>query len=104
MPQEKVRRLREQLSLDSNMKIVATVTKLGPQRGNEIFLQAAGRVLKSLPNVRFLMLYKPTYFHRLPNQRYVPAPLSEKEIGITKLETLARALGVGKNAQVSEWS
>jgi glycosyltransferase involved in cell wall biosynthesis len=104
MPQEKVRRLREQLSLDSNMKIVATVTKLGPQRGNEIFLQAAGRVLKSLPNVRFLMLYKPTYFHRLPNQRYVPAPLSDTEIGITKLDTLARELGVEKNVQFIEWS
>jgi glycosyltransferase involved in cell wall biosynthesis len=104
IPQEKVLRIREELKADSSMKIVGTVTKLGPQRGNEIFLQAAGRVLKSLPNVRVLMLYKPTYFHRLPNQRYVPVSPSETEIVITKLETLARELGIDKNVQFIEWS
>jgi glycosyltransferase involved in cell wall biosynthesis len=104
IPQEKVLRIREQLKADSNMKIVGTVTKLGPQRGNEIFLQAAARVLTSLPNARFLLLYKPTYFHRLPNQRYVPVSPSDMEIGITKLETFARELGVEKNVQFIEWS
>jgi glycosyltransferase involved in cell wall biosynthesis len=104
IPQEKVLRTRERLNIDSSMKIVGTVTKLGPQRGNKIFLQAAARVLTSLPNARFLMLYKPTYFHRLPNQRYVPVSASDMEIGIAKLETLARELGVEKNVQFIEWS
>jgi glycosyltransferase involved in cell wall biosynthesis len=104
IPSAKVLGIRERLNIDSSMKIVGTVTKLGPQRGNEILLQAAARVLKSLPNIRFLMLYKPTYFHRLPNQRYVPVSPSDMEIGITKLETLARELGVEKNVQFIEWS
>ena len=104
IPQEKVLRMREQLKADSSMKIVGTLTKLGPQRGNEIFLQAAARVLTSLPKTRFLLLYKPTYFHRLPNQRYVQVSPSDMDIGITKLQTLARELGIDKNVQFIEWS
>lgn len=104
IPKEARQRIRQQLNLDSTLRVVGTVTKLGPQRGNEIFLEAAAKMLKTLPNVRFLILYKPTYFHRLPNQRYVPVPASDVELGITRLETLARDLGIEKYIQFVEWS
>lgn len=104
MPRVAINRAREGLGVDRDTSIVGTVTKLGPQRGNDYLLRAAGEVLRALPHVLFLLVYKPTYFHRLPNQRHVPSSRAETANQVTELETLARRLGIGHQVRFIEWS
>jgi len=91
---ESVLKVRESLGVSGKTKIVGTVTKLGPQRGIEYLLKAASHVLDAYPNVLFLLVYKPTYYHRLPNQQYVPVSDLERKNKISELEVLTRRLGI----------
>jgi glycosyltransferase involved in cell wall biosynthesis len=103
VPQKKVFTIREQLGIDGHTRIVGTVTKLGPQRGNEYLLRAACEVLKAFPKVLFLVVYKPTYYHRLPNQRYVQVSRSDAGSKVGQLEALAKGLGIEKRVRFIEW-
>jgi glycosyltransferase involved in cell wall biosynthesis len=96
-------KVRERLGVSEHTRIIGTVTKLGPQRGNEYLLKAAGEVLNAFPNALFLLVYKPTYFHRLPNRQYVPVARAEAEGKVTELEALARRLGIGHKVRFIEW-
>src|SRR4030095_6432393 len=88
---------------NSRTRIVGTVTKLGPQRGNEHVLTAAAAALKVFPDLLFLILYKPTHFHRLPNQSYVPVSGADIQGKAMDLEGLAETLGIRKNVRFIEW-
>ena len=96
---EKVQKLREQLGAASSTRIVATVTKLGPQRGNEYLLKTAAEVLKAFPNVLFLVVYKPTHFHRPPEPKYVAPSRVHDESRVSDLKALARGLGIEENVR-----
>jgi len=43
-----------------------TVTKLGPDRGNETLLAAFAQVRKQIANARLAIVYRPTLYHRVP--------------------------------------
>ncbi len=108
--QEKILAIKQNLGVDARKKIVGTVTKLGPQRGNEYLLEAAAAAVKASPELMFLIMYKPTYFHRLPNQTYVPVSGSGIQTRAMDLEGLADKLGIKQNvrfveipANVEEW-
>jgi glycosyltransferase involved in cell wall biosynthesis len=103
IPREKIIRVRENLGLDGNTEIVGTVTKLGPQRGNEYLVKTAGEVLKSFPNALFVIVYKRTYFHRLPNQSYVQVSRTDTESELADLETLVKRLGIEQKVCFIEW-
>jgi glycosyltransferase involved in cell wall biosynthesis len=103
VPPASIRKVRERLDVHGNTRIIGTATKLGPQRGNEYLLQAAGEVLKVFPDALFLLVYKPTYFHRLPNQQYVPIARAEIENKVTELEALACRLGIEQKMRFIEW-
>ncbi|MEW6001526.1 MAG: glycosyltransferase family 4 protein [Nitrospirota bacterium] len=103
IPGETIIRTRDGLGIDEDARIIGTVTKLGPQRGNEYLLNAAGEVLKSIPNTLFLLVYKPTYFHRLPNQKYLQVSSSDVKSMLMKLEALVREIGIEKNVRLVEW-
>jgi glycosyltransferase involved in cell wall biosynthesis len=94
--------VRNHLGIGSETRIVATLTKLGPQRGNEYLLKAAAEVLKTLHGVLFLLIYKPTYFHRLPNRKYVPVSSAESEIQVAALGNLVRELEIEENVRLIE--
>jgi glycosyltransferase involved in cell wall biosynthesis len=100
---ESILRTRERLGTDGNTRIVGTVTKLGPERGNEYLLKAAGEVLKAFPGVIFVLVYKPTYYHRLPNQNYVQIVRVDTEHSATKLKVLAKEMGIEKSVRFIEW-
>jgi glycosyltransferase involved in cell wall biosynthesis len=102
MPRESVVRTREWLGIGATSSIVGTVTKLGPQRGNEYLLQAAAEVLNTFPNVLFLVLYKPTHFHRLPNRQYVEVSSADTRNMTTELRLLANSLGIEQNVRFIE--
>jgi glycosyltransferase involved in cell wall biosynthesis len=104
IPRGRIDRIRERLGIDGHMRVVGTVTKLGPQRGNEYLLEAAAEVLKAFPEVLFVLVYKPTHFHRLPNQRYVEVSSAETGSMIGALKALAHELGIAKNVRFIEVS
>jgi glycosyltransferase involved in cell wall biosynthesis len=100
---QRVQAIRELLGTNGRTRIVGTMTKLGPQRGNEYVLSAAAAALKVLPELLFLIVYKPTYFHRLPNQSYVPVAGADIQEKAMDLEVLAESLGIRKNVRFIEW-
>ncbi len=91
---DEINKTKESLRIDGGVKIVGTVTKIGPQRGNKIFLKAAAEVLKSSPNTIFILIYKPTQFHRPPDSRYLGNEQVNDEAQVADLETLVEELGI----------
>jgi glycosyltransferase involved in cell wall biosynthesis len=104
VPRERVEAIKGFLGANGRTRIVGTLTKLGPQRGNEYLLSAAAAVLEVLPELLFLIVYKPTYFHRLPNQSYVPVSGADIHGKAADLQSLAGTLGISKNVRFIEWS
>ncbi len=103
LPDDCARQVRSQLRVDSGAPLIGTITKLGPQRGNESLLQAARIVLENCRDARFVVIYQPTYFHRLPSLDYVPITASERESQIADLQRLAATLGVADAVRFVEW-
>ena len=102
VPQNRVMAAKQSLGVHPNTRIVGTVTKLGPQRGNEHLLHAARDVLKAFPDALFLVMYKPTRFHRLPSRKYVE--VSTVDGGpAAGLQTLASELGIQGKVRFVEW-
>lgn len=100
---EKIEAVKRSLALTEQIKIVGTFTKLGPQRGTEILLQAAKQVLQDCPNVVFLVVYQVTRLHRLPNKVYVEVTQEKIDQELAELQTLARSLGIESNIRFVEW-
>jgi glycosyltransferase involved in cell wall biosynthesis len=100
---ERIQEIKGLLGLSRQTKIVGTMTKLGPQRGNEYLLAAAAAAVEVLPELLFVIVYKPTYFHRLPDQGYVPVSHADIQGKAKDLEDLAEALGIRKNVRFIEW-
>jgi glycosyltransferase involved in cell wall biosynthesis len=100
---EAIEKVKRSLAVDADTKIVATFTKLGPQRGTEILLQAAREVVNVFPKVMFAIVYQVTRLHRLPNKAYVEVTQSKIDREISELQTLAHALGIESNVQFLEW-
>jgi glycosyltransferase involved in cell wall biosynthesis len=100
---EKLEEIRRLLQVNEQRKIVGTITKLGPQRGNEYLMSAAAAALKIVPDLLFLVFFKPTYFHRLPNQSYVQVSRDQTQAQAMDLHTRAEALGITRNFRFIEW-
>jgi glycosyltransferase involved in cell wall biosynthesis len=100
---ERAQEIKRQLGVNGRTRIVGTMTKLGPQRGNEYLLTVAAAALKVCPDLLFMIVYKPTYFHRLPNQRYVPVSGANIQNQARDLESVAETLGIRKNVSFIAW-
>jgi glycosyltransferase involved in cell wall biosynthesis len=99
---ERIQAIKGLLGVNGRTRIVGTVTKLGPQRGNEYVLSAAAAALTVFPDLLFLIVYQPTYFHRLPNQSYVPVSGVDIQGKQMDLEDLAETLGIRKHVRFME--
>ena len=100
---DRIAAIREALDLAPNARLVGTVTKLGPQRGNDVLLEAAARVVQEVPNCCFLLVYQPTRFHRLPNRQYVAVSTEDAEAQVAELTARIERLGIGKSVRLVEW-
>jgi glycosyltransferase involved in cell wall biosynthesis len=105
VPSEKIAAVRRQLEAGDDTKIVGTVTKLGPQRGNAYLLKAAQKVLRQHPDTLFLLIYKVTIYHRAPSRKYVARPSSTVgEESLEGLKALARELGIEEKVRfIDSW-
>lgn len=104
IPQQKIDAARQRLNIDKNARVLGTVTKLGPERGNKYFLRAAAEVIKQLPNTIFTIVYKSTIYHRRPDSTYVDLSRSESENRIEDLDDTIRELGIANNVRLVEIS
>ncbi len=56
VPEERVRRFREQHGLPENAKIIGTVTRLREEKGNTYLIEAAAEVLRLEPETTFVLI------------------------------------------------
>ena len=59
---------RARLQWPDDRFVFCAVTKLGPERGNETLIRAFASVRAQLPQARLVIVYKPTYYHRVPKE------------------------------------
>ena len=103
--------LRRQLALDSETKVLGTVTKLGPQRGNELLIEAFAKVAEVEANSVLVIIYQLTRFHRLPNKDYVEIAQADLDDAVDRLRAQAqkhaiedRVYLIERSPDVDEWA
>jgi len=57
---------RQQLGWGADDFVFLSVTKLGPDRGNETLLAAFASVVKQVPKAKLCIVYRPTLYHKIP--------------------------------------
>jgi len=60
--------IRASLGWSHNSVVFCAATKLGPDRGNKTLLKAFARVAAGRPEACLVVVYKPTYYHRVPKE------------------------------------
>lgn len=93
--------LRQQLGLNPETKVLGTVTKLGPQRGNELLIEAFAKVAARSDSV-LVINYQLTRFHRLPSKDYVEIAQADLDDTVNRLRILAEKLGIGDRVYLIE--
>jgi glycosyltransferase involved in cell wall biosynthesis len=101
--ERKTAKVRHELNVPENSHVIGTITKLGPQRGNEDLLRALALVVTDLPNTTLFLIYKVTRFHRLPSRKYVEVAKAHTENQVSELQQLAKELGIESNVRFLEW-
>ena len=100
---DRIAAIRNGLSVRAETRLVGTVTKLGPQRGTDVLLEAAARVVREVPNCCFVLLYQATHFHRLPSRKYVPVSAADAEAQVEELTGHIERLGLTEAVRLVEW-
>jgi glycosyltransferase involved in cell wall biosynthesis len=93
---------RRELGWDADRFVFLTVTKLGPDRGNETLLQAFAEVRKQIPKARLAMVYRPTLYHRVP-LKYKDIPwVTDAAAMRQRIEDMIDKLGLRGSAELIE--
>ena len=100
---DRIAAIRERLNVRADTRLVGTVTKLGPQRGTEVLLAAAARVVREVPDCCFVLLYQATHFHRLPSRKYVPVSAADAAAQVEELTGQIERLGLTESVRLVEW-
>ena len=100
---DRIAAIRAALNVRPDTRLVGTVTKLGPQRGTDVLLEAAARVVREVPNAAFVLLYQPTHFHRLPSRKYVPVSPADAAAQLGELAGQIDRLGLTESVRLVEW-
>ncbi len=95
--------LRKQLGLNPATKVLGTVTKLGPQRGNELLIEAFAKIATAQSNTALVIIYKLTRFHRLPNKAYVEITQGDLDNTVNQLRQLTENRGIADKVHLIEW-
>ena len=94
--------LRSQLGLNPETKILGTVTKLGPQRGNELLIKAFAQVAQVQSDSVLIINYQLTRFHRLPSKAYVEIAQADLDDTVNQLRILAEKLEIADRVHLIE--
>ena len=79
-----------------------SVTKLGPDRGNEALIEAFSKVKKQLPTATLHIIYRPTLYHKIP-VKYKDVPWLGDPVATRKrIEDLIDAQGVRDSVTLVE--
>jgi glycosyltransferase involved in cell wall biosynthesis len=82
--------------------VFCTLTKLGPDRGNEELLRAFATLAARRRDVRLVLVYKPTLFHRIPEAyRHLDSVRDPKSMS-GALEAMVAQLGVADRVHLVE--
>jgi glycosyltransferase involved in cell wall biosynthesis len=93
---------RARLGWDPRWTVFCAVTKLGPDRGNELLLEAFARVAQEAPSAHLAIVYKPTLYHRVPEE-YESIPWIRDPARMrADLEERVRALGLERRVHLAE--
>jgi glycosyltransferase involved in cell wall biosynthesis len=93
---------RQELGWNDGRFVFLTVTKLGPDRGNEALLEAFAEVRKRMPNAHLCLIYRPTLYHRIP-LRYKDIPWIGDPVATRKRITdMVAQLGLGDSVTLVE--
>jgi glycosyltransferase involved in cell wall biosynthesis len=93
---------RAELGWDEDQTVFCTVTKLGPDRGNEFLLRSFARVASVRPEVKLALLYKPTYYHRVPEEYENLEGLHDTDGMRRELDGLVAELGIADRVEFAE--
>lgn len=94
--------LRQKLGLNPETKVLGTVTKLGPQRGNELLIEAFAKIAQVYPDSALVINYQLTRFHRLPSKAYVEISQADLDDTVDRLRTLAEKLEIAERVHLIE--
>ena len=93
---------RADLGWEPDATVFCAVTKLGPDRGNETLLHAFAKVRASRPLARLAIVYKPTYYHRVP-ESYAKIPwIHDTAYMREQIQKLAAELGIAASVRFVE--
>ena len=101
-PPERTQSLRQQLGLSEAKQVLGTVTKLGPQRGNEFLIESFSQIVKAQPNCALVLIYQLTRFHRLPDKKYVEVAQADLDNSVNELRSLSQKLGIADKVHLIE--
>lgn len=59
---------RKLLGIAEDTPLFCCPTKLGPERGNDVLLDAFAKVVKRVPSAQLAIIYKPTLYHIVPKE------------------------------------
>lgn len=93
---------RQALGWPADAPAFACVTKLGPDRGNEYMLRAFARVAAERPAARLALVYKPTYYHRVPKEYEGISWIRDTEHMRRELQELVENLGIADRVHLVE--
>ena len=93
---------RAELGWSADAFAFLTVTKLGPDRGNEALIEAFAEVKRQLPSATLHIVYRPTLYHRIP-PKYEGIPwVSDPAAARDRIEKLIDAQGVRGSVKLVE--
>ncbi len=93
---------RAALGWEPDEIVFCAATKLGPDRGNETLLRAFARVVAEQPRARLVIVYKPTYYHRVPESYAGISWIHDTAYMRAEIQKLADELGLGANVRFVE--
>jgi glycosyltransferase involved in cell wall biosynthesis len=93
---------RASLGWDRDAVLFCAVTKLGPERGNEYLLRAFARVAAKRHNAGLVLVYKPTYYHRVPKTYAHLETIHDTARMRHEIDQLATELGISERVEFVE--
>jgi len=93
---------RRELGWAESGFVFGCVTKLGPERGNDTLLRAFRTVADRLPDARLALVYKPTLYHRVPED-YADIPwIRDLDAMRGQIQAQVAELGLGDRVDLVE--